>query len=437
MLAGMTLPALVIPPLDPQLHTLPNGVRVLVFDLPHLASACVSVFVRAGSVHEARRHSGISHVVEHMVFKGTTTRDGRRINLDAERLGADVNAHTDKDHTAYHLRGLAGDAPEFVRQLGDLLLNPTFPADELERERQVLLSEFADDEDDALSTAFKLLDRAAWGLHPFAQPVIGTRGHIEGFDRDDLAAHVQRLYSGGNVIVAAAGAVDAAAVVAAAAQAFGALPPGEPNRVEAAVYGGGLASRHLDVTGQAHAVIGFPIAPLADDDGCATLAAAVLGEGMSSPLMARLREERALVYYAACSADVFDVAGLFVIEASMAPEHLDDGLAEALALVAAQCRGVSAEDLERARRQVLVRRLRDAERPDRLLETAALDLFVRGRVRSQAERAAEIEALDAAAVTAQFRRLRAAGPSIAVSGQVGRGVRERLRRLVAQHLPPG
>jgi predicted Zn-dependent peptidase len=414
----------------PQVATLPNGVRVLTCELPHLASACVSVFVRAGSVHEARRFSGIGHVVEHMVFKGTRTRDRRRINLEAELLGADVNAHTDKDHTAFHLRGLGSDAPTFVHMLGDLVLNATFPADELESERQVLLSEYAEDEDDALSTAFKLLDHASWGLHPFGQPVIGTRRHIERFTREDLAAHVQRLYTGCNVIVAAAGAIDVDAVVAAAEAAFGALPAGEPNVVAPAVYGGGLASRHLDVTGQAHAVLGFPISPLAADDGAATLAAAVLGEGMSSPLMERLREERALVYYAACSADVFDVGAQFVIEASMAPEHLDEVVGEALRLVRAQAQGVAAVDLERARRQVLVRRLRDAERPDRLLETAALDLFVLGRVRPLAERAAQIEALDAHAVSAEFRRLLAAGPSVAVTGQVGRGVRERLRRLV-------
>lgn len=416
---------------EPTLATLANGVRVLAFELPQRASACVSVFVRAGSVHEARRFSGIGHVVEHMVFKGTATRDRRRINLDAERLGADVNAHTDKDHTAFHLRGLGADAPTFVHMLGDLLLGATFPADELESERQVLLSEYAEDEDDALATAFKLLDHAAWGQHPFGQPVIGTRRHIERFSREDLAAHVQRLYTGCNVIVAAAGAIDVDAVLAAAEAAFGALAAGEPNVVAPAAYGGGLASRHLDVTGQAHMVLGFPIAPLAADDGVATLAAAVLGEGMSSPLMERLREERGLVYYAACSADVFDVGAQFVIEASMAPEHLDEVIGEALWLVQTQARGIDAVDLERARRQVLVRRLRDAERPDRLLEAAALDLLVLGRVRSLAECAAQIESLSAEAVAAEFQRMLAVGPSVAVTGQVGRGVRERLRRLVA------
>src|SRR3954453_1049580 len=116
--------------------TLANGVRVLTIRLPQLETACASVFIRSGSAHEAKALNGISHVVEHMVFKGTRTRDARRINLDAERLGAEVNAHTDKDHTAFHMRGLAADADVFVRMLGDIVLDPLFPAEELERERQ-------------------------------------------------------------------------------------------------------------------------------------------------------------------------------------------------------------------------------------------------------------------------------------------------------------
>jgi predicted Zn-dependent peptidase len=111
-----------------------------------------------------------------MAFKGTRTRDCQRINLDAERLGAEVNAHTDKDHTAFHMRGLADDAPRFVRMLGDIVRESTFPADELEREREVLLHEFTEDDDDPLSTAFKLFDKGCWGPHPMAQPVIGSAG---------------------------------------------------------------------------------------------------------------------------------------------------------------------------------------------------------------------------------------------------------------------
>jgi predicted Zn-dependent peptidase len=422
-------PSIPHPPV--RLDTLANGVRVLTIAMPHLASASVSVFVRAGSAHETRRCNGISHVVEHMVFKGTRERDRRRINLEAERLGAEVNAHTDKDHTAFHMSGLAPHAAHYVRMLGDLVQNATFPGDEFERERQVLLAEYTEDEDDALSLAFKLFDRACFGLHPFGQPVIGTRRNIEQFTREQLAEHVQRLYTGTNVIVAAAGPLDGPEIVAAAREAFGALPAGEPNRVPPPEYAGGLASRHVSGTGQAHLVLGFPIARLAGDDETSALAAAVLGEGMSSPLMERLREERGLVYYAACSADVFEVGGQFVIEASMAPERLDECVTETLRLLVRHASVVDAVDLERARNQLLVRRLRAQERPWRLLEDAALDLFALERVRTPGERAARIGAVDADDVRAAFRRMLDAGVSVAVAGQVGRGVRDRLRALVA------
>src|SRR5512143_1742123 len=141
---------------DTSVTTLDNGVRVVVLRLPHVATAAVSVFVRSGSQHESARLSGISHFIEHMAFKGTLERDCQQINLDAERLGAEVNAHTDKDHTAFHMRGMLRHTPQFLQMRGDIVRNATFPEAELERERQVVLHEVAEDEDDALSAAFKL-----------------------------------------------------------------------------------------------------------------------------------------------------------------------------------------------------------------------------------------------------------------------------------------
>ena len=109
-------------------HTLANGVRVVALPMPHLQTAGVSVFVRVGSAHESRALNGIGHVLEHMAFKGTRERDAHRVNLDAEVLGAEVNAHTDKDHTAYHMRGLGEHAPRFVAMLADIVRHATFPA---------------------------------------------------------------------------------------------------------------------------------------------------------------------------------------------------------------------------------------------------------------------------------------------------------------------
>ena len=192
---------------DALLATLGNGVRVVAIPLPHLESASVSVFVHSGSAGESRKESGISHFVEHMAFKGTTGRSCQQINLDAEQLGADVNAHTDKDHTAYHMRGRARDAAVFVRMLGDIVLNSSFPEAELERERQVLLQEYIEDEEDPLSTAFKLFDRLSFGSHPAGLPVIGLKGNIGRFSRDDLLGFVESRYVGANIVVGAAGGI--------------------------------------------------------------------------------------------------------------------------------------------------------------------------------------------------------------------------------------
>ena len=183
---------------DALLTTLDNGVRIVVLPFPQRATASVTVFVRSGSQHESARLNGISHVIEHMAFKGTRTRNCQQINLDAERLGAEVNAHTDKDHTAFHMRGHARDAGTFIGMMGEIVQHSIFPDDELARERQVLLHEYAEDDDDAMETAFRLFDKACYGEHSTAQPVIGTRANLKRFSRDDIVAFVANQYTGAN-----------------------------------------------------------------------------------------------------------------------------------------------------------------------------------------------------------------------------------------------
>ena len=416
---------------EPTSITLANGVRVLTLPLPQLQTASVSVFVRCGSGHERRRMNGIGHVIEHMVFKGTTARDAQRLNLDAERLGAEVNAHTDKDHTAFHMRGLGADAALFVHMLGDLVQHATFPDDQFEQERAVLLHELTEDEDDPMSSAFKLLDSASYGQHPLAQPVIGSRANIQRFQRADLVAHVQQHYTGANVVVAAAGAIDPRQIERAAQAAFGALPHGTANVLSSPPWLGGLRTRAQAGSSQTHLVLGLPIPPLQADDPAAQVAAALLGEGMSSPLMQQLREQRGLVYFAACSADVIDSAGQFVIEASTSPAQLDDCLAALLGLLRAQAEAVAPIDMERARNQILVRRLRGLEKPGRRLEEAALDLLVLGRLRPRAASMARMQAISASQVQAAFAAMLAGGAALALTGRVPRGAADRARALLA------
>jgi predicted Zn-dependent peptidase len=416
---------------DTTLATLANGVRVVAIRLPQLESASASVFVRTGSAYESARENGISHVVEHMAFKGTLTRDCQRINLDAERLGAEVNAHTDKDHTAFHMHGLARHAGDFVRMLGDIVCHSTFPEAELERERQVILHEVTEDEDDALATAYKLFDSACYGTHALAQPVIGRRRNIERFTRAELQAYLQRHYTGANLIVGVAGNIDPERVVADAQAAFGAMPRGAENRVGEPVYLGGVKSRRQSGCSQTHVVLGFPIAGLAGDDPSGVVAAALFGEGMSSPLMDAIRERRALVYYAACSADVTALCGQFVIEATTAPKHLDELFGEVARLLREHAEATDDVGLERARNQIAVRAVRAQERPFRLLEDAAQSLYVHGRVRSRTELAQRVEAVTAGDVRDAFAHMLEGRAAVAVAGRLGTGVQERLAGFVA------
>jgi predicted Zn-dependent peptidase len=416
---------------DPELHIaeVAQGVRVVAIRQPRRPTVNVSVFVRTGSQHETPRLNGISHFVEHMAFKGTRRRDCQRINLDAELLGAEVNAHTDKDHTAFHIDGLARDAVRFVRMLAEIVQESTFPDTELEHERQVILHELAEDDDDGVTIAFKLFDRACYRDHPFALPVIGSRRSIGRLDRFDLLDYVRRQYTATNVVVAVAGGVDPDRIVSAADSAFAAMPRAADNRVDEPNWVGGVKTHRLAGSVQTHTVIGFPAPSLRDAPEPSIVAAAVLGEGMSSPLMDDIRERRGLAYHLACSADVTELCGQFVIEASTAPEHAESFFTHAHQLLRAHAEAIDPVALRRARNQLSVRTLANLDRAPRLLESAAIDLFARGRVRTVAETLGAIRAVSAAEVRAAFGRMLAGPGSVAITGRVRSALRDRAREL--------
>ena len=423
--------------LAPTFTTLSNALRVVAIPMPWRATASLSAFVRTGSLHESARESGISHVVEHMAFKGTSTRDCQRVNLDAEALGAEVNAHTDKDHTAFHIEGLPQDLPAFIELLADIVLRGSFPADELERERGVIEQEFAEFEDDPAALAFRLFDRACYGgLHAAGRPIIGTRANIRRFTRADLLGYVQRQYTASNVVVAVAGPLDDAGFarfVGSVEQAFGAMPKGDPNRFDSPAWQGGIKTGRLAGTGQCQLVLGFEAPALPDDAHTPhILAAALLGEGMSSPLLDEIRERRGLAYQVGCAADIWPHAGQLVIDAATAPEQAAELLDAVHALLARHADApLDATALARARKQLAVRALRGLEQPAKRMEAAALDLFTFGRLRDTTEWLARLDAVTADEVAAVFARMRSGRPALALAGSVPAAARARAEALFA------
>ena len=431
----------------PLVCTLPNGLRLVAIPMPWRATVSLSVFVRTGSLHESSaRLNGISHVVEHMAFKGTATRDCQRINLEAEALGAEMNAHTDKDHTAFHIEGLPQDLPAFVALLADIVLSPSFPEDELARELRVIEQEYAEYEEDPASLAFRLFDAACYGsAHPAGRPIIGTRANIRRFKREDLLAYVQRQYTARNVVIAVAGPVDEKTFAALERQlqhetGFGAMRPGEANRVDTPAWLGGLKTRRLAGSGQTQLVLGFAAPALPAGEAATAphvLAAAMLGEGMSSPLLDEIRERRGLAYQAGCAADIWPHGGQFVVDASTAPEQAIELLDAVHALLQRHADGGAASDriaLERARKQLIVRALRSQEQPARRLEAAAQDLFCFGRLRESKDWIAQLQAVTPTQIAETFAAMQstageAGKPALALAGSVPAKARDRAATL--------
>lgn len=262
-----------------------------------------------------------------------------------------------------------------------------------------------------------------------ARPVIGTRRNIERFTRADLVAHRAAGYTAHHLIVAVHGPVDPQAVCKQAQSLFGGWPGGPNTGAQSAPvphFEGGILTRADSGVQQSHLALGWAIPDLAADDATATLAAAVLAEGMSSPLLERVREQRALAYHVGASADALDGCGQFVIEASTAPEHLELLFDEVLAVLRELATKLPASDWQRAQRQQQVRALRENEQPLRWLEQGALEWFARGRVRSGAERLEHLLAVPRTAVRQHLALWLQAPWAMGVAGAVPRGARARL-----------
>jgi len=431
------------------LHKLPNGVRLLAISMPHVQSASVGVFLRVGSRDETPASNGIGHVLEHMAFKGTTTRSVQAINLDAERLGADVNAFTGKDMTGYFMTGLGRHAEQLLRMTADIVLNSTFPESELQRELEVIRQEAIEYEEDPQDHSDELLDRAVWGQQPMGMPVIGTVGNIEGFTRQDLVRHVEAHHVAGKTVVAAAGNFDVEAFLAVAEALFGAMPEstGEAawSPVVPAKYVGQTAARRFTQVSQVFLNMAYPVVPPRQEDMpqqrwriAASLAANLFGEGMSSPLVDRVREQLGLAYTAHSTMDVGDVWANFVIHAVTTPDKLDALVTAAGGLLRAQAMSIDPVHLERAKNQLTVSRVRASERPYATMEHAVEQLFASGMVTTTPEAIALIDSITAEEVRAVFAHMLENPPALAITGKgaSARQARELAASLAAAAASP-
>ena len=342
----------------PRRTTLPNGLTVLSEHIPRVRSVAFGAFVRAGSLHEPRERMGVSHLLEHMVFKGTPTRTARQLSFELETLGGSLDAYTTREYTSYQARVLAEHLGVAADVIGDLVFRPLLREEDLALERNVVLEEIGMVDDTPDDLVFERHHALLWGAHPYGYSILGTRDTVNALAAADLRALHARAYHPAHLVVAAAGALEHDALVGALVDAgWGDARPGDPTPLPAVAPAPAapayehVADRELT---QTHVVIGSA-APAHNDDrrDALALASMVLGGGMSSRLFQTVREELGLAYAVHTFQSTHVDAGMHGVYLATAPgtaRRAYDAVRRELARLAAE--GLPDGELAAAKQQM-------------------------------------------------------------------------------------
>lgn len=413
-----------------EMTTLANGLRVVTCNMPHLETASLGVWVNTGARSEMAHEHGLAHLLEHMAFKGTTSRSALQIAEEIEAVGGAVNAMTSFETTDYFARVLREHVPLALDILGDILQNPLFAAEDMEREKEVILQEIASVQDSPDDLVFELAQEAAYPSQPLGRTILGTPGSVRGLTREDLTAYRLSAYAAPRMVLGAAGAVDHDAIAARAETLFGGFPSTDGRPYEAARFGGGHRSltRRFE---QSHIVIGFEAPSFRDDAYFTSLVYSVLlGGGMSSRLFQEARERRGLCYDIHAFGWGFSDSGLFGVHAATGNTQVEE-LVEVIMkeLRAVALEGPNEAELQRAKAQLKASLLMSLESSEARAGQIARDTLVFGRQLTTAElieRIDDVSIANVGALAASFATMKQP-----VTASVGpAGVSERLRGAI-------
>lgn len=339
---------------------LPAGPIVLTEAMPGVRSVSVGVWARSGSLYEQPEEMGVSHLLEHMVFKGTRTRSARDLALALERVGGSLNAYTDRDHTGFHAKVRDVDLGLAIDVLADLVLNPLLRSEDLELEREVVLEEISTVEDTPDDLVFELHSRELWGDHPYGYNILGTRETVSSLSVGDLVRVHSRAYQPSELVVAAAGAVNHAEIVELAGTLFqprqgnGEVVETRPVPDLAPSQANGRVVHVPRAAAQTHLVFGTRTFGHRDPRRYAmVLLANAFGGGMSSRLFQRVREELGLAYTVFSYQTFYADAGVCGVYVGTRPEwasRAEEVIRAEMRQLAAE--GLSAEELADIRGQV-------------------------------------------------------------------------------------
>ncbi|MDR2355686.1 MAG: insulinase family protein [Clostridiales Family XIII bacterium] len=334
--------------------TLNCGVRLVTEELPHVKSVSVGIWARAGAVRENARQAGISHFIEHMLFKGTAKRTAKRIAEDVDRIGGQINAFTGKEATCYYLKTLSANFAKGAEILSDMLLASKFDKAEMDKERQVIREEIKMLEDSPEDDIHDLICEQIFRGAPLAKSVIGSPSTLSGIRPATIRAYMRRFYTGGNIVLAVAGGFDAAEAERELEKLFSGLPAGaEPVSSDSCEYAPRHRSKVKEIE-QSHICMG--LRGVAFEDAryySLMLLNSIMGGSMSARLFQNIREQKGLAYSVYSSASSFTNDGIYSIYAAVGHDRVKEAVAAVLfELEKLKKDGVTRDELDTAKEQM-------------------------------------------------------------------------------------
>ncbi len=397
---------------------LASGLRVVSHRMPHLGTVALGLWVASGARHEAANEHGISHLLEHMAFKGTARRTAAEIAEEIEQVGGELNAATSLDTTCYYARVLKDDVGVALDLLADIVQNPRYSEDDLERERDVILQEIAATRDSPDDIVYDLIQDAAFTGQTLGRPILGTVASVKSFTTTDLRRFLAARYKAGQMVLSAAGNIDHSDLVRHAEALFPALNPGTAEGAPVAHYVGGV--RVFDKAfEQAHVLLGYEGMSYRDPQFyAAQVFSGLFGGGMSSRLFQEVREKRGLCYSIYSSAWGLSDTGLLSVHAATGPEMISE-LVDVVReqLVSATDDLVSERELQRAKAQLKTGLLMSFESSVGRAEQMARQMLAFDRLLPADELLDKVESVSRERVRETVQRLVAGKqPSIALVG---------------------
>ena len=402
-----------------EISSLSNGLTIVTDKMAGLESAAIGVWVGTGSRNETQPQMGISHMLEHMAFKGTKKRSARQIAEEIEAVGGYLNAYTSREQTAFHARVLKADVALGLEMIADLLTESTYEAAELERERQVVLQELGQARDTPDDIIFDHLQSVIYQNQAIGWPILGEEETVAAFTPPDLFAYAGARYRAPGMTLVSSGAVSHAELLAIATDKFSRLSAQAAPASEKSRYVGGDYRETQDLE-QTHIAYAFPGISARDADFyIAQLYATILGGGMSSRLFQEVREKRGLCYSIYAFANNFQDGGFTGIY--VGTSHKDAG--EVSGVIAGEMEAmtshISDAELNRAKAQLKSSLLMGLERPSTRSENIAGQLFALGRVVPMAETIEKLEATTIEDVK-RYAAFTMQAPSIAALGPIAK-----------------